>query len=414
MRIDQLQLSNFKCFESREFVFHPQFNLIVGSNGSGKTSVLDALAVAAGSWLLGMRGADSRHIRANELRLCGFQNGSDFNWEPQFPCEVAASGLVQGKAMTWKRGVLGPKGRTTQTGARAIKLLASQENTAVSKGETNNLPLISYYGTGRLWLEPRESFQVTDPAAVTGKEGSTRLAGYENSVDPRLSVAQLSRYFARQTWIAFQYQNEHFPAFAAVRRAIVDCLEGANDIRFDARLGEVVADMQNGVSQPFSNLSDGQRCMLAMVGDIAQKATRLNPHLGGEVLQETQGIVLIDELDLHLHPVWQRRVIEDLRNTFPRIQFICTTHSPFLIQSLRCGEELLMLAGQPTAELNNLSIAEIAQGIQGVSRPEVGLRYAEMKDVARNYLATLEEASMAPPEKLTDFTARLAQSIGPW
>jgi len=139
---------------------------------------------------------------------------------------------------------------------------------------------------------------------------------------------------------------------------MIACVEGATDLYFDARRGEAIVDI-DGVVQPFSNLSDGQRCTLAMVGDMAQKAASLNPQFGAEVLQKTPGVVLIDELDLHLHPRWQRRIIEDLRQTFPKIQFICTTHSPFLIQSLRSGEELLMLDGQPTAQVANLPLENI-------------------------------------------------------
>ncbi|OQV66630.1 hypothetical protein AK51_03675 [Serratia nematodiphila DZ0503SBS1] len=134
--------------------------------------------------------------------------------------------------------------------------------------------------------------------------------------------------------------------------------------------------------------------MLALVADLAQKAVGLNPHLGSDVLRETSGVVLVDELDLHLHPKWQRRVIEDLRRTFPSIQFICTTHSPFLIQSLRSGEELLMLDGQPTAELNNKTLADIAEGIMGVDDSETSIRYAEMKETAKKYLTMLDEAEL--------------------
>lgn len=103
--------------------------------------------------------------------------------------------------------------------------------------------------------------------------------------------------------------------------------------------------MREHGAQPFFNLSDGQRCMLAMVGDIAQKAAKLNPQFGNQVLFETPGVVLIDELDLHLHPRWQRQVISDLRRTFPKIQFICTTHSPQLIGQVK-SEEIILLDTQ--------------------------------------------------------------------
>lgn len=86
-----------------------------------------------------------------------------------------------------------------------------------------------------------------------------------------------------------------------------------------------------GDPQMFRNLSDGQRIMLTLIGDLAKRAVTLNPHIGRDVLQNIVGIVTIDELDLHLHPKWQRRVIHDLKRTFPRIQFVATTHSPQLI-----------------------------------------------------------------------------------
>jgi predicted ATP-binding protein involved in virulence len=423
MRIDRLSVRNFKGFAARDFMFHPEFNLIVGTNGTGKTSALDALSVAIGSWFLGMRGTDSRSIRSTEVLLGDFEHEEiddegqrhfSVQWERIYPCEVKAHGRVQGGEINWSRSLNTPNGRTTYGEAGAIKRLATETDRRIRDGEDSPLPLLSYYGTGRLWQEPRESFQVTDPLKVADKEQQSRLSGYLNSVDPRLSVSQLTRWIARQSWIAFQQQQRDAPVFRAVREAILACVEDAEHLYFDAKLGEVVVEFSGGGVQPFSNLSDGQRCMLAMVGDIAQKAAKLNPQFGGKTLEQTAGVVLIDELDLHLHPRWQRHVIEDLRRVFPGIQFICTTHSPFLIQSLRSGEELIMLDGQPTAEVANRSIDEIAQGIQGVANPQVSQRYEEMKGAARRYLELLEQGTASPPQRLEAFKQRLAESIAPY
>jgi predicted ATP-binding protein involved in virulence len=123
--------------------------------------------------------------------------------------------------------------------------------------------------------------------------------------------------------------------------------------------------------------------------------------------------VLIDELDVHLHPKWQRRLIDDLRRTFPNVQFIAASHSPFVVQSLRSGE-LIALEGQPVAQFDNLGIEAIARGLMGVERPEVGSRYQEMVAAAKDYLLTLEQASQSPPEKLADFQERLAAGIAPY
>jgi len=414
VRIDQLRVENFKGFSQRELTFHPEFNLVVGENGTGKTSVLDALSIAAGSWFLGLRGYDSRHIRPEDVRLQGNEAEATITWEQQFPCIVEARGVVREQPLNWRRTLNGPLGRTTYGEAREIKWLGEETERAVREGADVTLPLVSYYGTGRLWDVPREQSKVRKPAKSGPKSQRSRLAGYQNSVDPRLSVAALVQWIAQQSWLTFQQGGAEPSTFKAVQDALVRNVQGARQVKFDAKLGEVVVRFEDGRRQPFMNLSDGQRCMLALVGDIAQKAATLNPHLAERVLVETPGLVLIDELDLHLHPTWQRHVIEDLRTTFPRIQFICTTHSPFLIQSLRSGEELVMLDGQPTAQLADLSVEEIARGIQGVEDTSVSARYSEMKQVAKHYLEELEEAALAPTEKLARYKQNLAESIAPY
>lgn len=362
MRIDQLRVTNFKGFADRELRFHPEFNLVVGENGTGKTSILDALAVAAGSLFLGLRGYDSRHIRPEDVRFLAVESDSAVLWEGQYPCAVDATGQVLNENLRWRRTLNGVGGRTTYGEARELKTLAEKTESEVRAGLAIDLPLLSYYGTGRLWDVPREQARVTQPSKVP-KVRRSRLEGYRNSVDPRLSVAALVRWIADQSWLTFQQGGKESPMFAAVREALVKNVQDAREVAFDAKLGEVVVTFTSGERQPFMNLSDGQRCMLALVGDLAQKAATLNPHLGERVLQETPGLVLIDELDLHLHPKWQRHVIEDLRTTFPKVQFICTTHSPFLIQSLRSGEELVMLEGQPLANLGDKSIEAIARSV---------------------------------------------------
>ena len=132
------------------------------------------------------------------------------------------------------------------------------------------------------------------------------------------------------------------PGFEVVRRAILGCVLGADGVWFDADREQIVLSI-DGNAQPFGNLSAGQRMMLALVADIAIKAVTQNAHLlpadelGAEddplprLLRETPGVVLIDELDVHLHPRWQRRAATDLKRTFPGIQFVCTSHSPQVI-----------------------------------------------------------------------------------
>lgn len=132
-------------------------------------------------------------------------------------------------------------------------------------------------------------------------------------------------------------------ALSIAAGAIFLGLEGATPPgihRDDVRLGMLVASRKDGAQLPFDMLSDGARSMLAMVGNIAYRSATLNPHLREQAPSQTPGIVLIDELDLHLHPNWQREVVDDLRKVFPLLQFVATTHSPFIVQSLRENERI--------------------------------------------------------------------------
>ncbi len=139
-------------------------------------------------------------------------------------------------------------------------------------------------------------------------------------------------------------------AGAAVKQAILGCLENAKRLWFDPRREQLVVSFHSDQVIPFSNLSDGQRTVLTLVGDIARRAITLNPHHQLQACAKTVGMVLIDELDLHLHPRWQRRVIQDLRRTFPALQFVCTTHSPQLIGQAKADEIILLTSTGQAAQ----------------------------------------------------------------
>ncbi len=125
-------------------------------------------------------------------------------------------------------------------------------------------------------------------------------------------------------------------------KAVTDCVDGCRRIFFDIDSTSLLVEWSDGIIVPFDNLSDGQRIYIAMVADIARRACLLNPHLGENVLKETPGIVLIDELDLHLHPKWQRSIVKNLKETFPKIQFIATTHSPQIIGECKTDEIIIV------------------------------------------------------------------------
>jgi predicted ATP-binding protein involved in virulence len=133
-----------------------------------------------------------------------------------------------------------------------------------------------------------------------------------------------------------------------VQDACAEAVEGAEKVSFVQSRKDIIVDFRDGRSLAFTTMSDGQRALVGLVAEIARRACILNfDLLGDRCLAETPGLVLIDELDLHLHPRWQRRVIGDLKHIFPNIQFFATTHSPQVIGEAR-PEEIVLLT--PTGQ----------------------------------------------------------------
>jgi predicted ATP-binding protein involved in virulence len=199
----------------------------------------------------------------------------------------------------------------------------------------------------------------------------------------------------------------------AVKTAVQKCLPDCDQFYFDINRGLLLARI-HGKLLFFRNLSDGQRSMLAMVADIAYRMAQLNPHLLENVTLETPGVVLIDELDLHLHPKWQRTIVDNLRKTFPKVQFIATSHSPFIIQSLRPGE-LIDLNENPGAnEYQDKSIEDIVEQVQGVELPQHSKRLQDMYDAAKKYYTLLEQSKDADSAELEELKNKLDELSMPF
>ena len=328
MRIKTLHLEEFRGFKKQDFEFHPQFNLLIGENAAGKTSLLEGLERAAASFFLGIGGQGSSAIDKNyDVRRVPIPQGDTIPIEPQFPVVVRATGEVLGNNITWERTLQSMGGDTTRQKANSIKGIAENAAKMVQKGDKVLLPLFSHYGAGRLWVQPRD--MRGDPQDDE-KLPESRLDGYLFSNDPRIDMAGLFRWLKHERYVALEKGKDRF-GFLAAKRAMKSCLPGCLSLEYSTAEKTVVVELEGKGSLPFHLLSDGQRIMLALVADIAFKASQLNPHLEDRILEETPGVVLVDELDLHLHPRWQRHVVADLIKTFPAIQFFATTHSAQII-----------------------------------------------------------------------------------
>jgi len=329
VRIDRLKLNNFKGFKSFEVVLDPRFNLFVGDNASGKTSILDGIKIGLDSWFIGMKGvAGIGSISQDEVHIAAYTRGDSVSFEKQFPAKVQFIGSVMDQAVCWERELGRDGGRTTTVGSKHLSSIASDTDVRVRDGEDVTLPLVCAYGTERLWYESPE--RKRSSKKEPSKKWPSRFDGYRNCTAFEIQETDLLEWIREQVSAGQQRRNETV-AFKVIREAIIGCVEGAKDIYYDERYRDLIVVTEEHGHQMFGYLSDGQRIMLSLVGDLAKRAVTLNPHLGLEALRLTPGVVSIDELDLHLHPKWQRRVIHDLKRIFSSVQFIATTHSPQLV-----------------------------------------------------------------------------------
>jgi len=239
-----------------------------------------------------------------------------------------------------------------------------------------------------------------------------RLFGYENWFELTLNQKEIVKLFQNKT--KNTGDREVADILNNVQSSITGCIENCQQINYDANTDQLIATFEDGRNLPLEMLSDGFRTMLAMVADIAYRAAVLNPHLGKEAAQKTPGIVLIDEIDLHLHPKWQRRVVNDLRRTFPEIQFVATTHSPFIIQSLREGELINLDKPEASEEYSDRSIEDIAENVMDVELPQKSQRYLDMMAAAEEYYRDLDRAKDASVEEIKRLEKRLDELMLPY
>lgn len=348
MYLKKLKLHNFKCFEDMDIEFDEKLTVIVGSNGAGKTSILESAAIAISTMFMAMDGVSSKTIDRSQAHLKAYTIGSMSDVQSQYPVNIEADAIADKKLVHWERSLNTAKGSTTYGKAKEMTDFSGKCMERMRRGDqTLNLPVLAYYGTSRLWDYHREK-QID----IFGT--SSRVNGYIDSVDGTANIKLMMNWFKKAT--VQKYQNQEIglgtiPELEAVFTAMESCYKRISKrdyvkIQYNVGTGELDVifkdDEENIMRIPVNQLSDGYKSTISLVADIAYRMAVLNPQLLEDVCEETDGIVLIDEVDLHLHPEWQQRILADLMAIFPKVQFIVTTHAVPVISSAK-SENLRIL-----------------------------------------------------------------------
>ena len=316
----EIHVDNYRCFEDLKLPLEEDTTILFAENGGGKTALLTAIAMGLAVFQRGASKTLRLDARHDPRMLTLDERGQR---DAAGPCKVAWTAAVgETESVTWSTGVQPATGRRTN---RPRPILEALERLRVPG---DRWPLFVWYGVDRLGrLRSRR------PKVERTRD---RWEAYASSLDPNLNEAPLLQWLQDEFLgdVARRQQEEPERFFhAAVMDATVRATPGVKSAWYDAVTQDPVVRFENGHVTPWSELSDGYHVYIALVADIARRAVMLNEIDGADAPARVEGVVLIDELDLHLHPRWQRVALPGLRRAFPRLQLVVTTHSPQVLSS---------------------------------------------------------------------------------
>ena len=335
MQAKRLKLKNFRCYDELDIDFDPELTVIVGENGKGKTAIFDAIAIALEPYLrtFDIKG---RILLPKDVRRTPVYNEQTQHiesMESRYPTEVTLEGEAFGKPLSCTRRLL--ENNVPEDNDAELRAIGKTFQQQCEAQEQTLLPALGYYGTQRIWV---------DSSLLKNFERSLteRTVGYEECLEPSSSYNSFGTWFEHVTKAALEEVQQsaalqrNLLIKEAIQKAVDICLEstGLHDLYYNFKLKCFVVSHPLTGEMIVDDLSDGFRSVISMVADLAYRMVRLNPQLGERAVLETPGLVLIDEIDMHLHPLWQQTVLLDLQKAFPKVQFIVTTHSPQVLSSV--------------------------------------------------------------------------------
>lgn len=353
MKIQSFSLKNIGQFQDISMSLAPtkdyssNVTVFIGNNGSGKTSLLKS-ATTALTWFV----ARLKHEKSNGTPIPEqvISNGAN-----SALIEVIVKATdIQNRDLTYNWRIT--KSRTARKAEFTTSLIELNQLTdyykhRLAEDETTSLPLIAFY--------PVERSVIDIPLKIREKHQFLQIDGYDNALNNAVDFRRFFEWFREREDVENErikdiilflkqdhtdelfskkieeYNSDSFKdiQLEAVRQAIYAFMLDFKNLQVTRKPRLAMVIDKNGKQLNVSQLSQGEKSLMALVGDIARRLAMMNPKLDNPL--HGQGIVLIDEIDMHLHPQWQRTIIHRLKTTFPNCQFILTTHSPLVISDVQ-------------------------------------------------------------------------------
>ena len=317
MQIKRLKLKNVRVFEDIEFDFQSGMNLLVGINGAGKSTVLDVLRIMFSKQIHNFSAArasreyfDENYIRSGQDNL-------------SIELEFTLSGVPFHHVIERESGSEKSDGLLSPTLNAGVKRLM---------GENPENPLFIYFATNRSLPDFKK------PKASIVK--NAQATAYVDALKTRpLRLREFAQWWSvLDTLKDERPQNQHI--LRVLNDAVTTFLKGYSNLKATRNSQSLLIE-KDGYYLDVKHLSDGERSVLALVLDIAKRLALANPQ-SEDPLQQGKAVILIDEIGIHLHPSWERKIVERLTETFKQCQFIATTHSPQIIGEVPADQILLI------------------------------------------------------------------------
>ena len=352
MKLRSVEIENFRAIKQLKLSLDESLTVFHGDNAHGKTSVLAAIAAALGAIptllpeVTGTKFRDADRRRSARSVRVVLETTDGIEW-------------------AMRRG-----GTRSPNSGRSLRAEIKNIIEADEEGRDVDLPIVAFYDTDRAVFDA--------PQRRTPKE-FPRYAALEGALSVRSNFGDFFKWFyaKEDEELRAQRRQSSFVSrqLQAVRTAITSMIPGASEPRIELRpLRFVVSlDLESGPPEDLTldQLSGGYRIILGLAADLARRMAQGNPHRGDPLACEA--IVLIDEVELHLHPAWQQRVLADLRRTFPNTQFIVSTHSPQVLTSVPprqivelSREDGTIVAGDTSAATYGAEAGDVLSTVMGV------------------------------------------------
>ena len=414
MNIKSITVQNFRGFENKTFEFDSKMNVVLGDNTTGKTTLLHAAQIALGAYLQAMTLIPGgKAYRRNFKQTDQVKKRSELSKsflpdvnKPQISIVTDFyratfnhdTGSINGNniEVSWYRNSNNISRRSASELMNAVSEMEDARRRADDTRINSIFPLMLSFGAARLDKNYKGAEKTK---ARETREAKAYKCALDEQVDFKSAFNWLYRYDKN-----LNKSKEFEGTIDAFLEAMGKAIPALKIIEIDTKNEEFNAEIQMTKDPAphwltYDMMSDGFKAMINIVAEIAYRCIELNGFLGRNAVKQTPGVVLIDELDLYLHPHWQQHVLADLQKAFPKFQFILTTHSPFIVQSVDTNNIIVLdtsyIGSESPSNRGIEEIAAAAMGMEGMLRSE---KYRKKQELADKYYKLVKEGKAGQKE----------------